>query len=276
MSSFASRHTLRSRAVNDELTCPPGLSVGGLDAREVTFAANERLPRHVHDVARICLVLRGEFCELTDNSHQRATPGTTYFLPAGAAHANHFGSDGARCLRIEMVPAALEGLQVTSADAEHPWFVSGGMQTWRILRFWSHLCSGDANPASLEELVIGCIPGTRASPQAARGRMPRWLRRARDQILASLDDPPRLGQLAAESNLHPVYFARVFRAHVGSSVGEYIQAARVARAAELLLTGTDTIGAVAATLGYADQAHFTRHFTRRLGVSPGAYRGTAR
>jgi AraC-like DNA-binding protein len=44
------------------------------------------------------------------------------------------------------------------------------------------------------------------------------------------------------------------------------------RAQNLLAHTNERIGAIAHTVGFTDEAYFTRRFTQRFGVSPTAYR----
>jgi AraC family transcriptional regulator len=67
--------------------------------------------------------------------------------------------------------------------------------------------------------------------------------------------------------------ARVFRRHNGCSPGEYLRRIRVRRACRLLADTDRPLSAIAYDTGYADQSHFTRHFKRAMGVTPGEYRG---
>jgi AraC-like DNA-binding protein len=62
------------------------------------------------------------------------------------------------------------------------------------------------------------------------------------------------------------------RRATGYNPKEYLLLARLNRAKELLATTDLTVAAVARHTGYDDPAHFTRVFTRRVGVPPSRFR----
>ena len=65
--------------------------------------------------------------------------------------------------------------------------------------------------------------------------------------------------------------------YVGFSPKWLIQRARLQEAAQSLAeSDAPTIASLAASLGYADQAHFSREFKRVIGMPPGEYRAGAR
>jgi AraC-like DNA-binding protein len=66
---------------------------------------------------------------------------------------------------------------------------------------------------------------------------------------------------------------RKFRRYVGVSPKWVIQRFRLHEAAERLkLPSAPNLASLATELGYADQAHFTRDFTKMIGRSPAAFR----
>lgn len=85
-----------------------------------------------------------------------------------------------------------------------------------------------------------------------------------------LDQRISVSTMAARTGLSPSHFSREFRRLTGRTPWEYIVDARLQRAGRLLLRG-ETACAAAAQCGFFDQAHLSRLFKRRFGVSPSAY-----
>lgn len=86
-----------------------------------------------------------------------------------------------------------------------------------------------------------------------------------------LADPPSLEALATGLGTSPFALLRAFRDTYGMPPHTWLTDARVRRARHLLDAGT-AIAEVAGLVGFTDQSHLTRHFTRIVGVPPGAYR----
>jgi AraC-like DNA-binding protein len=78
-------------------------------------------------------------------------------------------------------------------------------------------------------------------------------------------------ELCAASGLAPRSMQRLFRDHVGVGPKWVVRRFRLQEAAELLETTRDSVGAIAARLGYFDQAHFVRDFKAVVGKAPSEY-----
>ena len=100
----------------------------------------------------------------------------------------------------------------------------------------------------------------------------RWLRCALDYIHAHATDSIGLAEVAREAGVHPVYFARAFRAQTGLPVGAYLRKLRVDQAAEKLASTNLSIADIALAAGFSDQSHLTRVFRALTGVTPATYR----
>ncbi|MFE5562700.1 AraC family transcriptional regulator [Streptomyces sp. NPDC056544] len=94
---------------------------------------------------------------------------------------------------------------------------------------------------------------------------------ARAVLEERMADPPSLEQLAAELGTSPFALLRAFRERYGMPPHTWLTDARVRQARRLLDAGTAPAEA-AVTVGFTDQPHLNRHFTRIVGVPPGAYR----
>nr|WBO80711.1 AraC family transcriptional regulator [Streptomyces sp. SBE_14.2] len=94
--------------------------------------------------------------------------------------------------------------------------------------------------------------------------------RARGVLQERMAQPPSLEKLATELGTSPFALLRAFRDTYGMPPHTWLTDARVRQARRLLDTGV-TPAEAAVAVGFADQPHLNRHFTRIVGVPPGAY-----
>ncbi|WP_031080782.1 helix-turn-helix transcriptional regulator [Streptomyces sp. NRRL WC-3549] len=113
----------------------------------------------------------------------------------------------------------------------------------------------------------GTVLPTRA-PHAAGSRD---AVRARAVLEARMVRPPTLEVLAGELGTSPFALLRAFKKQFGMPPHTWLTDARVRRARRMLDEGTAPAEAATA-VGFTDQPHLNRHFTRIVGVPPGAYR----
>lgn len=88
-----------------------------------------------------------------------------------------------------------------------------------------------------------------------------------------LQDSIRLNFLAQYvARTSPGHLSRLFRRAYGMSYTAYLREVRMQKAARLLLESSQSVGRIAAVVGYRDASRFAQHFRRRYGLSPRAYR----
>ncbi|GGY68473.1 AraC family transcriptional regulator [Streptomyces omiyaensis] len=112
--------------------------------------------------------------------------------------------------------------------------------------------------------------GGRLRTRAPRGAGAGAAARARAVLEERMAEPPTLERLAADLGTSPFALLRAFRAEYGMPPHTWLTDARVRRARRLLDAGTPPAEAALA-VGFTDQPHLNRHFTRSVGVPPGAY-----
>ena len=87
---------------------------------------------------------------------------------------------------------------------------------------------------------------------------------------------PTVAWCAGEFNLTPNYFGDLVKRELRITAQEYIHQ-KIIIAAQRLLNTTDlSVNEIAEELGFAYPNHFTRMFTRRVGISPLRYRQASR
>lgn len=111
----------------------------------------------------------------------------------------------------------------------------------------------------------------------------RYVPEAKERLLAPAVERIREGftqnelsvsALASLCGISEAYFRRLFADKYGVSPKEYVIKLRMELAKTLLSSGDFSVSETAIQCGYAEPCHFSREFTRHVGVSPKAYKAT--
>lgn len=96
---------------------------------------------------------------------------------------------------------------------------------------------------------------------------------ARDLIESEFERTIHLAELASLCGLSQSQLLRSFKSQFGTSPHQFLLARRIREAKNRLLADEDEpLSQMSAELGFADQSHFTRHFSRATGVTPNQFR----
>lgn len=106
------------------------------------------------------------------------------------------------------------------------------------------------------------------------GSQPCCIRRAVALVETNFGAKLSRKEMARAAGLSVSHFSKIFALCIGASPHQYLVRCRLRHAKKLLLTREESLSLVdvAAEAGFADQAHFSRHFRRVYGVSPLAFR----
>lgn len=99
---------------------------------------------------------------------------------------------------------------------------------------------------------------------------------ARAWVLAHLDEPASLTDLASRVGMSVRTFTRRFREESGETAGSWLLRVRVDRARHLLETTDLAVDRVATQAGFGTAASLRQHLTSAVGMPPLAYRRTYR
>jgi AraC-like DNA-binding protein len=106
-------------------------------------------------------------------------------------------------------------------------------------------------------------------PQAESQRM---LDRVRRQVLANLDQPLGVEELATLWEMSRSHFSHHFRNVTGLAPAQYVVRLRLQEASHRLTASRDKLETIARQTGFADANHFCKVFRKHYHVSPGEFR----
>ena len=253
--------------------------LAGMECLTAHFWGHRFAP-HVHDSYVIALIERGAERFHHGRTEHIAGAGSIVLLNPGAVHTGQRGADEGWTYRAFYTPVELLvglGDQLGLGQPDFRQVVVNDAPMFRALR--EVHADIQIEPDSLARQtawVETC--GALLQRHAGARRSGRHDARAVAQVRAMLTDrcgeQLSLSALAEGVGLSTWQLSRAFRQHTGLPVHAWRNQIRLRQARDMLRQ-RKPIAEVANALGFADQAHFTRHFKRAFGFTPGQYRALA-
>jgi len=209
-----------------------------------TLTPSGHMERHRHGRAYAALVLSGGYVEAGDRGRFLARTGQVLIHGAWESHMDAVSPAGARVLNLPLTRDVAFGAGVVDDP--------------------------DAVARAAERDVVEAETLLRLTT--------RWLDTGLDDwpdILAETlrrDPDTRLEAWSAGAGLAPATVSRGFGRAFGTSPRRYRAEQRALRAARMLVDRDDPPAALAAELGFVDQAHMTRAVVELTGLTPGRLR----
>lgn len=252
---------------------PRHLEALGLGLFEIVIRPMS-VPKHVHDTAFFCMLLDGEFESDYGGTRLPFSTSVNVFHPSSTVHTSQIGRRGARLLTVEANADWIGRAEAHGSLPQRPRALTrdDGWPARRLLRELRQ-----TTPCSLlaiEGLALEMLAGA-LRPARRPADKPAWLDRAHELVRADFDQPLTLSGVAARVGAEPARLSAAFRRRFGQSIGDLVRALRVRFVCDALATDRP-LADIAFAAGFADQAHCTRIFKRRMGLTPGAYRATLR
>lgn len=218
--------------------------------------------------------------EETDGARISVPRGSLFFLSAGSQYLWSFSNTKAgevSTLLLEFSLTDEGGAPFSLSESSQVLFHTPSDTVTRLLEeAVKELSAPTPIPARAKAKVYALlaeIAGEGRTQGAGSGR----LATIKKSIRYLEEDPSQalpIADVAALSNVSVNYFERLFKDYAGVTPAEYRAARRIERAQRLLLETFLTVGEIAFSLGFEDEAYFCRFFKSRTGISPGAYRKT--
>jgi len=242
--------------------------------REVLHASFEdhAYPMHAHDDWTVLLIDSGAVAYDLGRFHHLAVPDAVTLLPPGVPHDGRSATRGSGFRkRVLYLEADWLPKSAPSAAAVQPTFDDGGIveavrAIHRALRDPAELLDAEHEALVLRDRLLSrLVEPKRLTPDAPLARRLRAL--LDDRVLEAFT----ISDAAAVLGAHPSHLTRSFTRAYGMPPHRYLISRRVDHARRLLVDGWPVADA-AASAGFHDQAHLTRHFRRILGTTPARFR----
>jgi AraC-like DNA-binding protein len=241
---------------------------------------------HTHGTACFALITRGAIRIRMRDGETVARTGDLYAINPDEPHAGWAADEGGWSQRTLYIDLEQLGSRMSDAGSSLAAMSIRGpiIRDATLAKLFSrlHRHSEDNGPQlERDQLLLAFarllfdrhVSNAPAAPREARES--EAIRVARQYLDGHLDQRVGLADLAATVDLPAYRFYRAFERETGMTPHGYQRQARV-RTAQRLLRGGGELSQVAAATGFADQAHFTRSFRSRMGITPGAYRNALR
>jgi AraC-like DNA-binding protein len=254
---------------------------GELDCFTATFRKHV-FPPHTHETYVVGVTLEGIHSYMLKGVHVRCEAGNICFINPDEVHDGAPDSHGYSYRMTYPTPEFLTSLlrEATGRSLGPPKFGLPGVRDPELAAIFCdahRALERNHEPLFADEKLIafyltaierygGGLPSI-----IAAGQEPDAVARAKDYLIAHMAETTDFQDLAGHVGLSAWHLIRVFRKATGLTPHAWLVDRRVHRARELLRAG-ERPSHVAVQCGFADQAHLTRLFKARLGVTPGRYK----
>jgi len=281
----AHRLSLRNGAAhsdrNDREAIVNRWRVAGFEAIELLrgLHVTQEYPRHWHEEIYLCATLDGtSYLDCLGTS--LLTPsGTLAIIAPGDIHANRKIACSFCCMFMEFHALQNAVEQFVERNIHGLSFRSGLVENQRTIgRFLKvHRSLEDDQPdlgredfafSFLHELAIQ--HSTASIPLSGNGNEDFAVRRTKQFLDEHYAERVSLQELSRLTRLSAYHLNRSFCQKIGIPPHEYQLQVRIMKAKSLLRLGR-SISETASLVGFVDQSHFTRHFKRSVGVTPGKF-----
>ncbi|NBN77499.1 helix-turn-helix domain-containing protein [Microvirga tunisiensis] len=246
----------------------------------VDACSRRSFSRHTHDVFGIGVVLGGAQESASGRGLVRAEAGHVISLNPGEVHDGAPLGDGPRHWRMifldpEALAQAFAGNGVSAGTELAFPVLPRPLARHTVLSLQQALLEPVPDTLAIDGLLVEAVAHLldRDEPLRIGPADPVWPARQ-----AIEDDPAAdrdLAELARMCGLSRFHFLRAFRAATGLPPHAFRIQKRLQAARRMVLAGLP-LSEAAAAAGFADQAHFTRHFVRAHGHTPGLLARLAR
>jgi AraC family transcriptional regulator len=230
---------------------------------------------HSNEQALLVFVERGGYAKKVEGTTElTCSEDCVLFIPAKHTQEDFFGPEQTTCIVVGCDQALLQKAKNCGVDLKKASVSSGA----EIVSFGFSLAKELRNIDAVSSLVFESLllhalaSRFRKYDTADGSKVPSWLFEARELLRERFAESVTMECVASEVGIHPVNLSQEFKRHFKSTPGNYLRKLRVDFASRQLSQTSLPLVEIAMAAGFADQAHFSRAFRERTGLTPSEYR----
>jgi AraC-like DNA-binding protein len=231
-------------------------------------------PPHAHDTWTLLVVDDGAIrYDVHRHEHGALRPGVT-LLPPNVAHTGRAVTESGFRKRVLYLDTAVLHAGLAGAAVDRPALADDVLRhrVDALHRALDEPLEAESRLALIADRIRRHLGGTAQDPGDPDHGPDDLAGRLRDLLDAHVTDGITLRTAATALHATPEHLVRAFTRRYGLPPHRWLTGRRVELARRRLLAG-EPIADVAAGVGFHDQAHLHRHFTRLVGTTPGRFRG---
>mgnify|MGYP000114210062 CR=1 FL=1 len=244
------------------------------------------IAHHCHNVHEFVVCLEGEINIHTDKQSYQLAAGQAIFIPEKISHSASICQSTNNQLLFSCVDASVfdslateanriflkKLTQTVSLSTTNPTeMLSISEEMLKIINDDSPLKTCIKENLFLK-LLLTHISGDMALQTNIDDPAAERMSLAKSWIEKHYTEEVTLEKVAQQVNMSRSHFARQFRQHTGFSVIDYLLKVRCDAVAGLLIQSNTDISEIAFSVGFSNLSHFYRHFKKRYGSTPRAFR----
>ena len=239
---------------------------------EKNYSLDTHIPKHSHELAHFCFVLKGTYAEKIGRTDFERSPTALVYYPPDVSHAEEHHTNGRHFL-VEIDTNGLDKVREYGVRLDEPIILGGENSLWLATRMYREFNQRDRFSAlALESITTELLIATSRSSTNIEKQSPRWLETVKEYLHENYFDTIGLSELAKIADVHSTHLARVFRQFENCTAGDYVRKVRIKKARHKIIYSDNPLVEIALETGFSDQSHFTRSFKKITGMTPTEYR----
>jgi AraC family transcriptional regulator len=245
----------------------------GFRFTEKAYSLDTNIPKHSHELAHFCFVLKGSYAEKIGREGFERNPTALVYYPPDVSHAEEHHTNGRHFL-VEIDNPGLKKVRDFGGRLDEPVILGGENSLWLATRMYQEFTERDEFSALALESITNelLIAASRKTSPKSDKKAPKWLERVQEYLAENYSDSIGLNELAKIAEVHPTHLARVFRQFENCTAGDYVRKIRIEKARHKMISSKRPLVDIALETGFSDQSHFTRSFKNITGMTPRKYR----